>query len=209
MRTEDLEQVQAIDRISFSLPWPASAYQYELHSNPMSLLWVAEAETPGGVLYRQNDRRIVGMIVVWLILDEAHIATIAVHPEHRGRGIAQGLLVTALKRAIRKGSQKATLEVRANNIAAQRLYSRFRFEVVGGRPRYYRDNSEDALIMTASNLGEAYLAWLESNAWITPGCTDVLCPPLSASIRDETPGWFEDGKGGQRPPELPSTVKEK
>ncbi len=96
MRSEDLAQVQTIDRLSFSMPWPGSAYEYELYENPLSLLWVAEAHMPEG------EDQVVGMIVVWLIVDEAHIATIAVLPEYRGQGIARCLLVTALQEVIRR-----------------------------------------------------------------------------------------------------------
>ncbi|MEW5871984.1 MAG: ribosomal protein S18-alanine N-acetyltransferase [Chloroflexota bacterium] len=159
MRLEDVEQVQAIDRISFSMPWPLSAYNYEIKNNPLSLLWVAEATHPDA------PPHIVGMVVVWLILEEAHIANIAVHPDYRGRGISKTLLAVALKEAIRRGSQKATLEVRAHNQVAQKLYRRFGFEIVGQRPKYYRDNYEDALIMTVDNLEETYLAWLDTGEW--------------------------------------------
>jgi len=159
MQADDLGQVQAIDQISFSMPWPESAYRYELFENRSSLLWVAETQEAGGTL------RVVGMVVVWLVVDEAHIATIAVHPDYRGRGIAQDLLCAALIESIEKGMRSATLEVRAHNIAAQRLYRRFRFEQTGLRPRYYRDNFEDALIMTADKLDESYVIWLKDGAW--------------------------------------------
>lgn len=162
MQTSDLEQVRDIDRLSFSMPWPESAYRYELNENPRSLLWVAENIEENG------EKQVVGSIVVWLILDEAHIAAIAVHPYHRGRGIGRKLLVTALRASIQKGSHSATLEVRANNLIAQNLYRHFRFKVTGNRPRYYRDNNEDALIMTVNNLGDAYLEWLESEAGNDP-----------------------------------------
>jgi ribosomal-protein-alanine N-acetyltransferase len=123
---------------------------------------VAETGEPAGT--------IAGMIVVWLILDEAHVASIAVHPDHRRRGIGARLLCTALKEAIQKGSRLATLEVRANNLGAQELYTRFGFKVVGRRTRYYRDNNEDALIMTVEfnrfpEHGESYLSWLEGCQW--------------------------------------------
>ena len=159
MRLEDIEQVQAVDHLSFSMPWPASAYRYELKENPQSFLWVAEIPTP------DEKWQIVGVIVVWLILDEAHIASIAVSPEHRGKGIGKQLLAGALKEAIQRAKRVATLEVRAHNFSAQNLYRRFNFEVVGRRPRYYRDNNEDALIMTLKNLDSRYLHWLESEAW--------------------------------------------
>ncbi len=159
MQNQDIDPVTAIDRASFSMPWPASAYRYELNENPRSLLWVAEINNNNGESFP------VGMIVVWMILDEAHIATIAVNPEFRGRGIAKSMLVIALREAIRHGATSATLEVRASNIAAQNLYHQFQFQVAGYRPRYYRDNNEEALIMTASNLNQSYLAWLDQEGW--------------------------------------------
>jgi len=162
MQLEDLEQVQALDQMSFSLPWPASAFRYELVENLSSRLWVAET---GG-----QTPRVVGMIVIWQILDEAHIASIAVHPDFRKLGIGARILSVGLIDAIRAGSILATLEVRAHNTAAQALYHRFRFEEVGRRPRYYKDNQEDALLMTvvferAGSQGESYLEWLERGRW--------------------------------------------
>lgn len=159
MQASDLEQVRSIDRISFSLPWPASAYEFELFENPSSLIWVAESAQPG------SPAIVIGVIVIWLILDEAHIATIAVHPDQRGQGVAKELLATALTGAIQKGMIQATLEVRATNFFAQKLYRRFNFEMVGRRVRYYQDNNEDALIMTVHPLNDQYLDWLETGAW--------------------------------------------
>ena len=161
MREDDLDAVQAIDRLSFSLPWPASAFRYELLENPHSFLRVAEIEDADG------SHRVVGAVVVWMVLDEAHIATLAVHPDYRQRGIAQQLMVDALKEGFQRGAQLSTLEVRHQNIAAQKLYLRFGFEIVGYRPRYYQDNHEDALIMTLKELDQAYLTWLDSG-----GCMD-------------------------------------
>ncbi len=165
MALADIPQVLAVDRISFTLPWSESAYRFELNENELSWLWVAEEEPAEGT------RRITGIIVLWLIVDEAHIATIAVHPDYRGRGIGRALLVEALVKAIQQGASTATLEVRESNLAAQHLYRRFGFEVVGRRPRYYRDNQEDALIMTVSRLDEPYLRWLESGASTPAGGT--------------------------------------
>jgi ribosomal-protein-alanine N-acetyltransferase len=158
MQPDDLEQVRLIDRLSFSLPWPESAFQYELNANPAALLWVAEVEPV------PEERVVVGMIVVWLIVDEAHIATIAVHPDFRGQGIGRRLLSTALRQAIRKGASQSMLEVRAGNVSAQALYRRFGFEVTYRRPRYYRDNQEDALLMNLTGMDEKYLGWLENES---------------------------------------------
>ncbi len=165
MVSRDLPAVVAIDRASFTLPWPANSYRFELFENPTSLLLVAELQPGAEDGTGAGQAQIVGMVVVWVILDEAHVATIAVHPDYRGQGIAQVLLSSALIESIRRGVRSATLEVRQNNLPAQKLYRRFRFEVVGRRPRYYHDNHEDALIMTAGDLDEAYLRWLENGGW--------------------------------------------
>lgn len=146
MRVDDLGIVHQIDCLSFSLPWPANAFRYELLENQNSRLWVAEIESADKVGV------VVGAIVVWLVVDEAHIATLAVHPDYRRRGIATKLLKTALKECARLGMRSATLEVRAGNLEAQSLYRRFGFEVVGRRRAYYQDNQEDALIMTLSRI---------------------------------------------------------
>ncbi len=157
MELEDLEQVQEIDRLSFSLPWPPTSYRFEIRENPGSILWVAEGTNLLG------EKTVIGMIVVWIIMDEAHIATIAVHPDYRGRRIGHELLAVALKEAIEKGAIESTLEVRANNLVAQALYRAFGYKETGLRPHYYKDNQEDAVLMTLNNLDETYLQWLEIN----------------------------------------------
>ena len=146
MRIDDIEQIRTIDHLSFSLPWPDNAYQYELIENPASLLWVAETQTTSG------DMKICGMVVIWLIVDETHIATLAVHPDYRGLGIAKQLLRVALEESARNGAKLATLEVRKSNQVAQNIYHEFGFQSVGSRQRYYKDNFEDAVLMTLSSL---------------------------------------------------------
>lgn len=158
MRVDDLPQVQAIDEISFSTPWPKNAYRFELLENPNGHCWVAEV-----------DDRLVGVIVCWLIIDEAHIATIAVNPNYRGLGIGKTMVVTGLQYLIPQGALSVTLEVRAGNLVAQNLYRHFGFAVVGERKRYYKDNHEDALLMTVEPLNLDYLAWLDAGAQIPWG----------------------------------------
>ena len=102
------------------------------------------------------------MIVTWNIVDEAHIATLAVHPEYRRQGIGEKLLAVVLEDAHRKGMKTATLEVRAQNTPAQALYQRFGFTVVGCRSRYYQDNQDDAIIMSLSSLEPEYLSRINS-----------------------------------------------
>ena len=142
MELRDVEQVYAIDVLSFSLPWSERSYRFELTENTASHPWVAEAIGPRG------ERQVVGMIVVWFIVDEAHIATIATHPAFRRMGIARRLLEQTLAEGAALGAVKAFLEVRRSNRAAQTLYQSFGFVVTGVRPKYYLDTQEDALLMT-------------------------------------------------------------
>ena len=152
MQITDLEQVLSIDQNSFNVPWPKSAYIYELTENQKSMVLVAE------LAHLPYTHRIVGMIVVWLIVDEAHIATLAVHPGYRRRGVAKELITAGLRDAQKKGAVEATLEVRKSNKVAQELYRCFQFEIAGRRPRYYRDNHEDAVIMTVKGLDDDYFS---------------------------------------------------
>ncbi len=153
MEIADLEKVKTLDQLSFSLPWPESSFKFEIESNPVSRCWVAEIED-------ENAHPIlVGMAVIWLIVDEAHVATLAVHPDYRGLKIGQRLLAFVLIDSYHSGATRSFLEVRRGNQAARSLYQRFGFEEVGIRKRYYVDNNEDALMM---NLEKMDLNKLES-----------------------------------------------
>ena len=152
MTLEDLADVVALDALSFNLPWPERSFRYELTQNQNASAWVSEVTAPDG-----SHRQIAGMIVVWLIIDEAHIGTIAVHPNYRRKGIGQKLLAHALLSCHTRGAISAFLEVRRGNLAAQALYFRFGFEVIGERRRYYHDNGEDALLMGLSKLNDDQL----------------------------------------------------
>ena len=142
MTVEDVPAVAAIDQISFSLPWPERSFIYEVDMNPVARCWVAETD----------DKRIAAMLVLWLIVDEAHVATIATHPDFRKQGIGERILMVALKDAAEAGATHALLEVRERNEAALNMYRKFGFEVAGRRPKYYKDNGEDAILMTLHNL---------------------------------------------------------
>jgi [ribosomal protein S18]-alanine N-acetyltransferase len=148
MELDDIQPVHQIDQLSFNLPWSERSYRFELTENRNASVWVAELDEEG-------RRQVVGMIVVWIVLDEAHIATLAIHPDYRKHGIGRQLLAQGLRAAAGRGAQLAYLEVRRSNRAAQLLYESFGFEVVGERPRYYKDNQEDALLMTLANIHAA------------------------------------------------------
>ena len=141
MTLDDLDQVIAIDQASFSLPWPERSFRFEITDNPAARCWVAEAAS-----------RVVAMLVLWLIVDEAHIATIASHPYFRRQGIGGAILVHALKAAAEQGARSAFLEVRASNLVAQEMYRKFGFVETVRRLRYYKDNGEDAVMMTLESL---------------------------------------------------------
>lgn len=141
MTLEDFDQVVAIDQLSFSLPWPARSFHFELTDNPASRCWVTEL-----------DGRVVGMLVAWLIVDEIHIATIATHPDFRGRGIGRNLLSHALRSAMDEGVVKSFLEVRESNEVARKMYRSFGFVEDGRRKEYYKDNGEDAILMSLNHL---------------------------------------------------------
>lgn len=136
MVAADLPAVTRLDALSFSQPWSQNAYQTEL-ANQGARCWVAQA-----------DEQVVAVLVIWRVLDEAHIATVAVHPEFRRQGIGSLLFRTGMQAALAEGARIYQLEVRAGNAAAQKMYEDFGFGVVGRRPRYYRDNGEDAVLMT-------------------------------------------------------------
>jgi ribosomal-protein-alanine N-acetyltransferase len=86
------------------------------------------------------------------MLDEAHITTIAMHPEYRGRGLGVLELSSMIGIAYEINAQRVTLEVRVSNTVAQNLYRKYGFMVVGTRRRYYSDNNEDAYIMTTDDI---------------------------------------------------------
>ncbi len=141
MKLEDVAAVHQIDVLSFSLSWPEHSFRYEVRENPASRAWVAE-----------ENGQIAAMLVLWFIVDEAHVATIATHPDFRRRGIGERILIHALHSAAEEGARRAFLEVRAGNKAAQAMYKKYGFVVDGLRPKYYRDNNEDALLMSLEGL---------------------------------------------------------
>ena len=141
MTVDDVPAVVDLDQKSFSLPWPERSFRFELTDNPASRCWVADL-----------DGKVVGMIVVWLIVNEAHVATVATDPEYRRQGIGKRLLAHALRHMIPEGARSSFLEVRESNLVAQEMYRKFGYEITGRRRRYYRDNDEDAILMNLDSL---------------------------------------------------------
>lgn len=131
----DLTAVLTIEEKSFEDAWTEDFFRHELF-NPISRFFVLE-----------NERKIIGYIIFWLVADESHIANIAVHPEFRSAGLGGKLLNFAFEMAQRNGAKTITLEVNEHNAAARRLYEKCQFSLTGRRPHYY-DNKDDALILT-------------------------------------------------------------
>jgi ribosomal-protein-alanine N-acetyltransferase len=146
MMLEDIAAVAELDRISFSLPWPERSFRHEVADNPVARCWVAEV-----------NGRVAGMVVGWLLVDEIHIATIAIHPDFRRQGIGRKLLSHTLRRALEEGAQSSFLEVRESNLGAQEMYRQFGYEPTGRRKRYYKDNDEDAILMNLGSLRKELL----------------------------------------------------
>lgn len=167
MQLHDIDEVMEIEHRSFSSPWSVRAYKYELTSNSFSQFIVVRqslsgegfAKDPPKFLNRflRSSPRAVNSPVLgyggfWLLVDEAHIGTLAIAPDWRGLGLGELLVVGLLERAVKLNAEVATLEVRVSNLAAQDLYRKYHFQTAGIRRGYYRDNLEDALIMTSSPL---------------------------------------------------------
>jgi len=136
MRLSDLDRIIAIECMAFSAPWSRMAFQGELGDNQFAHYIVA-----------LTDGMIVGYAGMWMIIDEAHITTIAVSPDYQGQGIGEMVMRQLIGLAVTLGCLRMTLEVRVSNYVAQKLYEKLGFVSYGLRPGYYSDNNEDALIM--------------------------------------------------------------
>ncbi len=143
MTADDLDAVLAIEQASFPVPWSRRIFLTELTAPPFSCLCVARPAPD-----RTSDRAVVGYVCCWVVRDEMHLLNLAVHPDSRRQGIGEELLRYALARSRREGAAVATLEVRASNRAARRLYERAGFGVIAFRPRYYTNPGEDAVVMS-------------------------------------------------------------
>jgi len=108
-----------------------------------------------GVLPPPEERQelVVGFVGIWLLVDEAHVVTIAVRDSHRRRGVGELLLIAAIETALRERQPVVTLECRISNAVALRLYEKYGFQRVGLHRRYYSDNQEDAYILSAGGIG--------------------------------------------------------
>lgn len=147
MRRRHLRGVHAIELAANSHPWALSLFAGELALGELRCYVVAlEGSTVlgfGGVMFTGY---------------EAHVTNVAVDPRVQRRGLATAIMSVLMDACVERGVDDVTLEVRVSNIAAQRLYQRFGFLPGGIRPAYYREPTEDALIMWANDIGEPEMA---------------------------------------------------
>lgn len=142
MGVEDLDQVIEVEKLSFTNPWSRNSFFLELTTNELATYIVAKV-----------DGRVVGYAGMWLVVGEAHVTNVAVHPGFRKKGIGELLMRSLMTIARESGAKMMTLEVRKSNYIAQNLYTKLGFEPIGIRRGYYTDNNEDAVIMW-TNLNE-------------------------------------------------------
>lgn len=133
---EDIEAIAALEQICFVPPWSKESLMHDLTENELSTYIVAEL-----------DGQLIGYVGIWTIVDEGHINNVAVSPLYRKKQVGSALIAAMLEASEQAGIHRHTLEVRAGNEAAKRLYEKFGFKEAGLRKGYYEDDGEDAVIM--------------------------------------------------------------
>lgn len=136
MQVEDLPAVVEIEERLFRSPWTAAMFREDIDQEYALMLVMLDGES------------VAAYLVTYLVLDEMHIANVAVHPDYQRQGIAIAMLRTLLESARQRGYQLAHLEVRKSNHGAIALYERLGFEKVGLRKNYYEIEQEDAVLMS-------------------------------------------------------------
>jgi len=138
----DLDAIYRLECMCFPMPWTRDSFRRELRRRDDVAVYLAA----------RVDDEVVGYAGMWVAGGEAHIATIGVHPQYRGRGIGQRIMLRLFQEAIARGSERAFLEFRPSNTAARNLYAKLGFREVGLRRGYYQDTGEDAIVAELSDL---------------------------------------------------------
>jgi len=141
MEEKDLPSVIEIENISYPNPWQLSSFKGEIENKPIS--------NPYVIVFKPLEK-IIGYIIYWHIRNEVQISNIAISPDYRQMGVGEGVLRRILLKMRRKGVEFVFLEVRPSNLAARSLYEKMGFTMLGLRRGYYRNPSEDAIIMGKS-----------------------------------------------------------
>ncbi len=132
----DLDVLEELERLCFLRPWTREALSQELGDQHQRV-----------VVKALLNEQVVGYAALWIIVDEGHITRIAVHPQHRGRGVGKELVRALVQHGMEGGCMGFTLEVREGNRAARAMYESLGFRAQGKRPGYYEEEGEDGIIM--------------------------------------------------------------
>ena len=135
MTSDHVSQVALLEKLCFSDPWSENSVAGELTNQLAHWLVAVDGD------------RVAGYVGSQTVMDETDMMNIAVHPDYRRQGIAEALVQTLVSDLKTRGSRCLTLEVRASNEPAQRLYEKLGFSQIGKRPNYYRNPKEDAYIL--------------------------------------------------------------
>jgi len=138
---DDLDRLLALEHAAFERPWPAGAFEQELML-PQAGVWLAFTGPED-----HDDTALAGYADFWVVEDEVSLLNIAVHPDHRRRGIGGRLLDVVERVGAERGGEQVFLEVRASNQAGLGLYRGRGYVQVGIRKGYYSDDQEDAIVM--------------------------------------------------------------
>lgn len=130
-----LDEIMSIEVEAYPEPWTLRMFHDEIRSE-RSHFYVGFLEDT-----------IAAYGGFWLVLDEAHVTSVAVRDSCRGRGYGRALVQYLLDTAVEAGARRATLEVRVSNLVARNLYVSMGFRPVGIRKGYYPKNNEDAIVM--------------------------------------------------------------
>ena len=189
MDQDDIPEVHALDTLAFPTAWPISTYRHEIR-NENSRMFVLEShprmpeqERPRPSILRRMfnanvpptpAQRLVGYSGMWHVADEAHVSTIAIHPQWQGHKLGELLLWNMVRHAYALRASMVTLEVRVSNTVAQNLYRKYNFAIVGRRRGYYRDNGEDAYLMSTVKMDDDYRTWLKERGHVLSGLFEVV-----------------------------------
>ena len=135
MKVDDIDGVFEVEKNCFEDYWSKDSFKKEL-SNNLAKYLVAKV-----------DKKVVGYVGIWFVVDGGHITNVAVHEDYRGKKVGDQLIKELVQVCKDSNIVSMTLEVRASNTVAQNLYRKYGFRMAGIRKEYYSNNKEDAIIM--------------------------------------------------------------
>ncbi|MBE7706000.1 MAG: ribosomal-protein-alanine N-acetyltransferase [Cyanobacteria bacterium SIG30] len=142
LKDKHLDDVMEIEALSYGKHhWSRESFESEILNSASSYLSAVN-----------KNGKCIGYMGIWKIIDEAHITTLAVHPDYRKNNVAKALLLAQIDECTKYEIKYLTLEVRPSNKSAISLYEKFGFNSLGVRKNYYQDNNEDALIMWTKDI---------------------------------------------------------